>query len=122
MAASSHEPARSYACEGVGPVRETCFARQLTRPRRATTGQTPAATVQGADARPKGLETSHETARSYACEGVGPVRETCFTRRLTSLRRATTGQAPSATVHAPDARPKRLEASLESESVAQVSA
>ena len=46
------EPARSYACEGVGPFRETGFARRLTRLRRATTGQAPAATVQGSDSRP----------------------------------------------------------------------
>ena len=45
-----HEPARSYACEGVGLVRETRFARRLT----------PAATVQGPDARSKGLEAPHE--------------------------------------------------------------
>ena len=44
-----HERARSYACEGVGPVRETGFARRLT----------PAATVQGPDARSKGLEATH---------------------------------------------------------------
>ena len=45
-----HEPARSYACEGVGPVRETRFARRLT----------PTATVHGPDARSKGLEAFHE--------------------------------------------------------------
>ena len=39
-----HEPARSYACEGVGTVRETRFARQLTYLRRATAGQAPAGT------------------------------------------------------------------------------
>ena len=159
---------RSYACEGVGTVRETCFARQLT----------PAATVHGLDARSKGLEAFHEPSvvgrgsasvsaapvgvspsgaigctamsvrrdarhrrrdarapfhsqfmipmrakfgvgafhkpsRSYACEGVGPVRETCLVRRLTRLRGATTGQAPAATVYGPDACVKRMEASHE---------
>ena len=44
------------------------------------------------------VEAFHELARSYACEGVKTVRETCFARRLTRLRRATTGQAPAATV------------------------
>ena len=45
-----HEPARSYACEGVGSVRKTCFVRRLT----------PTATIQRPDARSNGLEALHE--------------------------------------------------------------
>ena len=42
----------------------------------------------------------HEPARSYICEGVGTVREICFTRQLTS----------AATVDGPDARSQGSEA------------
>ena len=61
------EPARSYACEGVGQVRETRVAGRLT----------PAATVQGPDARSKGLEALHGPTHPFT-----PPRRGTHNRRI----------------------------------------
>ena len=77
-ACALHEPARSYACEGVGTVRETCFARRLTHLRSATTGQAPAATVHGPDTRSKGLEAPHKVQHIHVYPGANAGRCTVW--------------------------------------------